>query len=101
MEEAAACSIDGLRFEESIDELARVAQRSMIIFLVRPEEIRRRRTLPSLRESDFDFLSSYDTESSVDVLLDRADLVIDSSNDILSTFNQAIVGLRRMDLLSW
>lgn len=89
----AACTIDGLRFKESIVALSKVAACSRLIFLNCPEDLRRARSLDDITFSE---LERHETELSVADIQSRADLLIDASAPTDTVFNQA-----RMAIETW
>lgn len=82
---SSAC-IDGLRFKSSIDDVSRVSDRSLLIFLSCPAEIRRLRSSSEVTTKDFDLLWTHETEMSVDLMETQADLIIDTSKPLSNVF---------------
>jgi dephospho-CoA kinase len=93
-----AC-IDGLRFRLSVDDLARYARRSLLIFLECAPSVREIRSAAQINKSEFKTLSAHVTEVSVDAMRERADLIVDTSNSIPTSLEALEKGLRRLEFI--
>src|SRR5262249_25108097 len=74
-----ACSIEGLRFKESIEALTGGGRRARTVFLECAGDIRHKRLGASRNDTEFVILQDQGTELSVEEMRSDADLIVDAS----------------------
>lgn len=94
-----AVCVDGLRFKLSVEELSKVARRSLLIFLSCPSDVRKSRSGAQANESEFEILCSHETEVSVDAMRGSADLILDTSRPISVVLPELEKELRRLKFI--
>jgi dephospho-CoA kinase len=92
-------AIDGLRFSESIEAVASMANQTRVIFLSCPLEVRRQRFGMDFDGAEFAKLLSHPTELSVSEMRSRADLILDASQSFAKVHTQAIDALREWRMI--
>jgi hypothetical protein len=91
--------VDGLRFKLSVEELSRMADRALLIFLSCPPATRRSRSSDQISESEFDILGLHETEISVDAMKDSSDAIIDTSKPIADVLLDLESELRKQQFI--
>lgn len=69
--------LDGPRFAETVEAVRSAAASLLLVYLDCPDETRRRRLIADGRDADWDWLSRHPTETSVDEMRQKADVVLD------------------------